>query len=79
MSQSIYGQLVLSWKLMELNTYKLFSHLIIKSFKLTLSTFEGCSFMLGRALTSVVWGIVADRYGRKPVILIGTASVLVIL
>ncbi|CAK7325106.1 unnamed protein product [Dovyalis caffra] len=30
-----------------------------------------------RALTSVFWGIVADRYGRKPVILIGLISVLV--
>ncbi|VVB14389.1 unnamed protein product [Arabis nemorensis] len=39
--------------------------------------FVGCSFMLGRALTSVIWGIVADRYGRKPVILIGTASVVI--
>jgi len=33
--------------------------------------------MLGRALTSVFWGIVADRYGRKPVIVIGIAAVLV--
>lgn len=33
--------------------------------------------MLGRVLTSVFWGIVADRYGRKPVIIIGTISVLV--
>ena len=33
--------------------------------------------MLGRALTSVFWGIVADRYGRKPVIIIGTIAVLV--
>jgi MFS family permease len=41
--------------------------------------FGGCSFMLGRAFTSVAWGLVADRYGRKPVILIGTASVLVTL
>jgi MFS family permease len=41
--------------------------------------FVGCSFMLGRAFTSVAWGLVADRYGRKPVILIGTASVLVTL
>ncbi|XP_010492150.1 PREDICTED: protein ZINC INDUCED FACILITATOR-LIKE 1-like [Camelina sativa] len=39
--------------------------------------FVGCSFMVGRALTSVIWGLVADRYGRKPVILIGTASVVV--
>ena len=33
--------------------------------------------MLGRALTSVFWGIMADRYGRKPVIIIGTIAVLV--
>uniref|UniRef100_A0A9I9D1K6 Major facilitator superfamily (MFS) profile domain-containing protein n=1 Tax=Cucumis melo TaxID=3656 RepID=A0A9I9D1K6_CUCME len=33
--------------------------------------FIGASFMVGRALTSVFWGIVADRYGRKPVILFG--------
>ncbi|KAH9610807.1 hypothetical protein KSS87_023698 [Heliosperma pusillum] len=39
--------------------------------------FVGCSFMLGRALTSVIWGMVADRYGRKPVIIFGTASVVV--
>lgn len=30
--------------------------------------------MLGRALTSVFWGKVADRYGRKPVIIIGTST-----
>ena len=34
--------------------------------------------MLGRALTSVAWGMVADRYGRKPVIVIGTIAVLVL-
>ncbi|KAI9157674.1 hypothetical protein LWI28_026113 [Acer negundo] len=39
--------------------------------------YVGASFMLGRALTSVLWGIVADRYGRKPVIIIGTATVVV--
>ena len=33
--------------------------------------------MFGRALTSVAWGVVADRYGRKPVIMMGTISVLV--
>ncbi|RID73364.1 hypothetical protein BRARA_B00517 [Brassica rapa] len=38
---------------------------------------QGCSFMVGRTLTSVIWGIVADRYGRKPVILIGIASVVI--
>ncbi|XP_010557810.1 PREDICTED: protein ZINC INDUCED FACILITATOR-LIKE 1-like [Tarenaya hassleriana] len=39
--------------------------------------FVGCSFMLGRAFTSVAWGMVADRYGRKPVILLGTGSVVI--
>ncbi|KAJ1381486.1 MFS transporter superfamily [Sesbania bispinosa] len=28
--------------------------------------YVGSTFMLGRCLTSVLWGIVADRYGRKP-------------
>ncbi|XP_048135932.1 probable peptide/nitrate transporter At3g43790 isoform X1 [Rhodamnia argentea] len=40
--------------------------------------FVGSSFMVGRALTSVFWGVVADRYGRKPVILIGTFSVVIL-
>ena len=33
--------------------------------------------MFGRALTSVAWGVVADRYGRKPVIIMGSITVLV--
>uniref|UniRef100_A0A0C9S8Z0 TSA: Wollemia nobilis Ref_Wollemi_Transcript_10065_2141 transcribed RNA sequence n=1 Tax=Wollemia nobilis TaxID=56998 RepID=A0A0C9S8Z0_9CONI len=37
----------------------------------------GSSFMFGRFLTSVLWGMAADKYGRKPVILIGLASVVV--
>ncbi|CAN1804380.1 Protein ZINC INDUCED FACILITATOR-LIKE 1 [Linum perenne] len=40
--------------------------------------YVGSSFMLGRALTSVFWGLVADRYGRKPVILLGTSSVVIL-
>ncbi|KZV39949.1 protein ZINC INDUCED FACILITATOR-LIKE 1-like [Dorcoceras hygrometricum] len=39
--------------------------------------FIGCSYMLGRALTSVVWGNIADRYGRKPVIILGSSMVVV--
>ncbi|KAG6763345.1 hypothetical protein POTOM_030759 [Populus tomentosa] len=39
--------------------------------------YVGSSFMIGRALTSVLWGIVADRYGRKPVILLGTIAVVI--
>ncbi|KAK9912313.1 hypothetical protein M0R45_036181 [Rubus argutus] len=37
----------------------------------------GSSYMIGRALTSIFWGIVADRYGRKPVIIIGTIAVVI--
>ena len=33
--------------------------------------------MFGRALTSVAWGVVADHYGRKPVIIMGSITVLV--
>lgn len=39
--------------------------------------FLGSAFMFGRALTSVLWGMLADRYGRKPVIVIGIVSVIV--
>ncbi|KAJ8438329.1 hypothetical protein Cgig2_013377 [Carnegiea gigantea] len=39
--------------------------------------FVGSAFMLGRALTSVFWGMVADRYGRRPVMIFGTATVVV--
>ncbi|XP_025014586.1 protein ZINC INDUCED FACILITATOR-LIKE 1 isoform X2 [Ricinus communis] len=41
--------------------------------------YVGSAFMLGRALTSVLWGVIADRYGRKPVIVFGMIAVLVIL
>ncbi|XP_022745388.1 protein ZINC INDUCED FACILITATOR-LIKE 1-like [Durio zibethinus] len=39
--------------------------------------YVGSAFMLGRALTSVLWGIVADRYGRKPVIIVGIITVVI--
>ncbi|KAL8159728.1 hypothetical protein V2J09_001265 [Rumex salicifolius] len=39
--------------------------------------YVGSALMFGRGLTSIFWGIVADRYGRKPVIIIGTLSVVV--
>jgi len=35
----------------------------------------GSTFMLGRCLTSLFWGTIADRIGRKPVIVIGITSV----
>jgi MFS family permease len=42
-------------------------------------TFVGASYMLGRALTSIIWGILEDRIGRKPIIIITTFSMLVAL
>lgn len=41
--------------------------------------FVGASYMLGRALTSIIWGILADRIGRKPIIIITIFSMLVAL
>ncbi|CAM0874387.1 unnamed protein product [Alopecurus aequalis] len=35
---------------------------------------SSASYMLGRALTSTAWGMVADRIGRKPVIVFGIFS-----
>ncbi|XP_057453480.1 protein ZINC INDUCED FACILITATOR-LIKE 1-like isoform X2 [Lotus japonicus] len=39
--------------------------------------YVGSTFMLGRALTSVSWGMVSDRYGRKPVIILGVIAVVI--
>ncbi|KAL5805871.1 hypothetical protein ACOSQ4_028604 [Xanthoceras sorbifolium] len=39
--------------------------------------FVGSAFMFGRALTSVLWGVIADRYGRKPVIMFGIGAVVI--
>ncbi|CAL0303605.1 unnamed protein product [Lupinus luteus] len=39
--------------------------------------YVGSAFMLGRALTSVLWGKIADRYGRKPVLVIGIIVVVI--
>ncbi|KAG2396780.1 Protein ZINC INDUCED FACILITATOR-LIKE 1 Protein ZIF-LIKE 1 [Vigna angularis] len=43
----------------------------------TYAGYVGSVFMLGRCLTSFLWGIIADRFGRKPAILIGVTSVVV--
>ncbi|XP_073148717.1 protein ZINC INDUCED FACILITATOR-LIKE 1-like [Henckelia pumila] len=40
--------------------------------------YVGSSFMLGRALTSLLWGLVADKYGRKPIMLFGTFIVVIL-
>uniref|UniRef100_A0A0E0JGU6 Major facilitator superfamily (MFS) profile domain-containing protein n=1 Tax=Oryza punctata TaxID=4537 RepID=A0A0E0JGU6_ORYPU len=39
--------------------------------------FVGASYMFGRALSSVIWGIVADKYGRKPIIVITLISIII--
>ncbi|KAI4323653.1 hypothetical protein L6164_023242 [Bauhinia variegata] len=39
--------------------------------------YVGSAYMLGRSLTSVIWGMIADRYGRKPVIVIGVTTVVI--
>jgi MFS family permease len=39
--------------------------------------FVGASYMFGRALSSVIWGIVADKYGRKPIIIITLISIII--
>ncbi|KAI5411100.1 protein ZINC INDUCED FACILITATOR-LIKE 1 [Lathyrus oleraceus] len=39
--------------------------------------YVGSAYMVGRALTSIFWGMVADRYGRKPVVVIGIISVVI--
>ncbi|XP_021982633.1 protein ZINC INDUCED FACILITATOR-LIKE 1 isoform X3 [Helianthus annuus] len=39
--------------------------------------FVGSAYMIGRALSSVLWGVVADRYGRKPIIILGTSTVVI--
>ncbi|CAM8926976.1 unnamed protein product [Rhodiola kirilowii] len=37
----------------------------------------GSAYMIGRAFSSIPWGIAADRYGRKPVIICGSISVVI--
>uniref|UniRef100_A0A7N0TM52 Major facilitator superfamily (MFS) profile domain-containing protein n=1 Tax=Kalanchoe fedtschenkoi TaxID=63787 RepID=A0A7N0TM52_KALFE len=40
--------------------------------------YVGAALMLGRVFTSVFWGVIADRYGRKPVIIFGIVSVIIL-
>ncbi|XP_024031111.1 protein ZINC INDUCED FACILITATOR 1 isoform X3 [Morus notabilis] len=39
--------------------------------------FVGSAFMFGRFFTSVLWGMIADRYGRKPVVIFGTIAMVI--
>uniref|UniRef100_A0A7N0U456 Major facilitator superfamily (MFS) profile domain-containing protein n=1 Tax=Kalanchoe fedtschenkoi TaxID=63787 RepID=A0A7N0U456_KALFE len=40
--------------------------------------YVGAALMLGRVFTSVFWGVIADLYGRKPVIIFGIVSVIIL-
>ncbi|XP_074276154.1 protein ZINC INDUCED FACILITATOR-LIKE 1-like isoform X2 [Silene latifolia] len=39
--------------------------------------FEGSAFMVGRFLTALLWGMVADCYGRKTVMILSTMAVVI--
>ncbi|KAK2395873.1 Protein ZINC INDUCED FACILITATOR-LIKE 1 [Trifolium repens] len=43
----------------------------------TVKNVLGSAYLLGRALTSILWGMIANRYGRKPVVIIGIISVVI--
>ena len=36
--------------------------------------FTGSAIMVGSFISAGPWGWVADKYGRKPVIIVGTSS-----
>lgn len=42
-----------------------------------LHIYTGASYFVGRFLVSFFWGVVADRVGRKPIIIFSVASVWV--
>lgn len=52
------------------NSYAFFSIIVIirNWIDVGFLNFLGASYMLGRAFTSIPWGILADRIGRKPII-----------
>ncbi|CAL0311024.1 unnamed protein product [Lupinus luteus] len=62
-----------------------FVYFMVKDFNIAereedISAYAGCmgsAFMIGRTLTSILWGIISDRYGRKPVIITGIISVII--
>ncbi|XP_074276148.1 protein ZINC INDUCED FACILITATOR 1-like isoform X2 [Silene latifolia] len=39
--------------------------------------FEGSAFMVGRFLTALLWGMVADRYGRKTVMILSMIAIVI--
>ncbi|PKI40281.1 hypothetical protein CRG98_039306 [Punica granatum] len=81
-----YIWLVMLCNAMPISSLFPFIYFMIRDFHITkreedigfYAGFVGSSFMVGRGLTSVFWGMLADRYGRKPVILIGTFSIAIL-
>ncbi|KAI3849390.1 hypothetical protein MKX03_002555 [Papaver bracteatum] len=60
--------------------YFLISDLHITNKVENIGYYAGCvgsAYMFGRALTSYLWGVFADRYGRKPVLIFGTIVVVI--
>ncbi|RZC64214.1 hypothetical protein C5167_025986 [Papaver somniferum] len=61
-------------------------YFLVKDFNVTkrdedIGYYAGCvasAYMLGRGLTSVLWGAVADRYGRKPVIIFCCTTMVIL-
>ncbi|CAO2207905.1 unnamed protein product [Urochloa humidicola] len=41
------------------------------------ASFVGATYFLGRTISAVPWGMFADKYGRKPCIVISILSVVV--
>jgi MFS family permease len=62
-----------------------FLYFMVKDFKIAeddkdigfYAGYIGSAFMFGRFLTSVHWGMAADKYGRVPVMICGVISVLI--
>ncbi|KAK1362695.1 Major facilitator [Heracleum sosnowskyi] len=79
------ASLLVLFKAMQVSSLFPFIYFMVQDFKIAkqeedisyYAGFVGSSYMLGRALTSVFWGKVADRYGRKPVIIIGTSTIVI--
>ncbi|KAG6551839.1 hypothetical protein Mapa_006453 [Marchantia paleacea] len=59
--------------------FKIFdvSKIITSTLKLCLQLSAGSVFMFGRFLSSMPWGMFADRFGRRPVFALGLLSVIV--
>lgn len=72
--------LLLVSRVQELEAYMLLQVMIcylLNCLLVVIGHFPGAVFMFGRFLTAIQWGIIADKYGRKPVMILGISSVSV--